>query len=422
MPTNVGLISSFGGATVSEQSTGGLSTFLWNVEQATRAWKATVAAIEAKLQAPGSRYFLFADQVGSSTAPNDAEGLARTFVHNAIIGNTVAANAGQLVKFVGDEAMVKFDTADRAIACAKAILVALREFNDGVRIAGPRVQTRIGVHGGSNSLEDEDRSIQQAFAPGDQWQPLPFEFFGPDIVLAKRLVELAGPDEILASDATIRDNVAPPQLTGFVQLTFDAHVKGAPEDLAMWSYRPDLLPGAAPGSEPSDRDEPHPLSTAVKMTFGWWQSAQAIKACHEELRRFGEKHASLDEGLPAYFRKPRPTAADDHALMGSFNAFVEACSPMVQALDRVSESLNKVHTQPGTDEAAVKARVARTCSERAASIRTLMRSNQVPQRSECDIALGKWPRDAFRTLSTNLDNDLKRVALDLGALWEKART
>ncbi len=117
----------------------------------------------------------------------------------------VAAHRGDVVKRLGDGLMAAFRDASDAVAAA----LEARERAAAILIDGYRPRLRTGIHLG------RPRKVG-----GD--------YFGVDVNIAARLVEAAGPDEILVSDTTL-----PALEESDVKATKRRfRAKGAPKDLS----------------------------------------------------------------------------------------------------------------------------------------------------------------------------------------------
>ena len=72
---------------------------------------------------------MFSDLVGSThfKATRDAaKGLKRTLIHNEIVSGVMNKNEGEVIKFIGDEVMGQFKSADSALKAAIEINTALK--------------------------------------------------------------------------------------------------------------------------------------------------------------------------------------------------------------------------------------------------------------------------------------------------------
>jgi len=122
--------------------------------------------------------FLFTDIVGSTqmlTMLGEETWLQALREHNDVVQAAVDTHGGNTLKFLGDGWMVTFASPRDALEAAVAIQRAIAEEPSpyGFRV-------RIGVHSGSAFAENGD-------------------YIGKDVVLASRITQEAGPDEIVAS-------------------------------------------------------------------------------------------------------------------------------------------------------------------------------------------------------------------------------
>ncbi len=122
--------------------------------------------------------FLFTDIVGSTdilTGLGEETWLQALREHNDIVQAAVDTHGGTTLKFLGDGWMVTFSCPRDALEAAVAIQRALAQEPSpyGFRV-------RIGVHSGSVLAENGD-------------------YIGKDVVLASRITQEAGANEIVAS-------------------------------------------------------------------------------------------------------------------------------------------------------------------------------------------------------------------------------
>ena len=122
--------------------------------------------------------FLFTDIVGSTqmlTMLGEETWLQALREHNDVVQAAVDTHGGRTLKFLGDGWMVTFasprDALESAVAIQRALAYEPSPY--GFRV-------RIGVHSGSALSENGD-------------------YIGKDVVLASRITQEAGPDEIVAS-------------------------------------------------------------------------------------------------------------------------------------------------------------------------------------------------------------------------------
>ena len=160
---------------------------------------------------------LFTDLVGFSSwalEAGDDEALAALRSVASALEPPVSTHRGRVVKRLGDGLMAVFPTppsAWSALCEAQARLA-------GVQVAGYEPRLRAGLHTG------RPRAIG-----GD--------YLGVDVTIAARLVEKAGPDEVLVSETTLwgLDREA---LEARRKKTFAwRSVKGVPPDLGVFSVR-----------------------------------------------------------------------------------------------------------------------------------------------------------------------------------------
>ena len=126
----------------------------------------------------GTVTILFTDIEGSTPmterlGDRRAQEVLRT--HNTTIRQEIAAHEGFEVKSQGDGFMVAFSSARRALECAIAI-----QRNMAVQQSKESVRVRIGLHTGEAIKEGED-------------------FFGKSVILAARIADQAGGEQILVS-------------------------------------------------------------------------------------------------------------------------------------------------------------------------------------------------------------------------------
>jgi class 3 adenylate cyclase len=98
--------------------------------------------------------------------------------HNRIMREHIDAHGGREVKSNGDGFMVAFGSAARAIRCAAALRAAFAQRN--ARSDGEPIRVHIGIHAGDVVRDGDD-------------------FLGSTVIIASRLADMAGPDEILVS-------------------------------------------------------------------------------------------------------------------------------------------------------------------------------------------------------------------------------
>ncbi len=135
--------------------------------------------------------FLFTDLRGSTELYERVGDLAAFDLvqkHFGVLGEIVAAEAGAVVKTIGDAVMATFPTPDRAVAAAMRMREAMRDLN---RAHGSEdLLLKIGIHEGPciavNLNERQD-------------------YFGQTVNIASRVQHLANPREIMATEAILGD-------------------------------------------------------------------------------------------------------------------------------------------------------------------------------------------------------------------------
>jgi class 3 adenylate cyclase len=172
------------------------------------------------------RTLLCSDIVGFTTLLSrlgDTPALTVVRRHDAVVRECAEAYGGQVLELRGDGFLVSFLQRADALGCAVAIqreLAADREAH-----ADGGVHVRIGVHTGDVLVERG-------------------RYFGLEVVVPFRLLEVAGADEILASDAD--DHPAPVPFRGERELRLKGI--GGTVRAAEIAWRPAADPKALPGS------------------------------------------------------------------------------------------------------------------------------------------------------------------------------
>lgn len=154
---------------------------------------------------------LFTDLAGFSTWALDAGDRAAIELLRAIgdeIEPAIVQRRGSVVKRLGDGLMAALPNAPSAVEAA----FAARERAATIEVAGYRPALRTGIHLGRPRKLGRD-------------------YFGVDVNIAARLVEAAGPGEILISERTLRR--LDPRRVSATEMRFAA--KGVPTDLAVHS-------------------------------------------------------------------------------------------------------------------------------------------------------------------------------------------
>jgi pimeloyl-ACP methyl ester carboxylesterase len=127
---------------------------------------------------------LFTDIVSSTEAAarlGDSAWRSLLDAHDRIAATAIERHGGHLVKNTGDGMLATFDGPSSAVACAQAVMTALRTHD---------LQIRAGVHTGEIELRAELHDVT-----------------GVGVVIASRICDLASADEILVS-RTVKDLVS----------------------------------------------------------------------------------------------------------------------------------------------------------------------------------------------------------------------
>ena len=176
---------------------------------------------------------MFADIVGftelaENRSPDDVLTLLRE-VHG-IAARQVFAHHGTLDKYLGDGVMATFgtprvgdDDADRALACAKAILRDLAQFNAGQ--SGAPVRLGIGLHYGDVVLGDIGSD-----------ERLEYTVIGDTVNVASRLERLTREvgEDLVISDA-LYQRLQDTSLAEGLTKGEPRQLRGREEPVAFWS-------------------------------------------------------------------------------------------------------------------------------------------------------------------------------------------
>jgi adenylate cyclase len=176
---------------------------------------------------------MFADIVGftelaEGRAPDDVLKLLRDI--HGIAARQVFAHHGTLDKYLGDGVMATFgtphvgdDDADRALACAKAILNDLAQFN--ARQSGPPVHLGIGLHYGDVVLGDIGSD-----------ERLEYTVIGDTVNVASRLERLTREvgESLVVSDA-LYQRLNDPALADGLTKGEPRQLRGREEPVAFWT-------------------------------------------------------------------------------------------------------------------------------------------------------------------------------------------
>lgn len=154
------------------------------------------------------------DYTGITDRLGDAGAHALLREHNAIIRSHITTYGGREVKSNGDGFMVAFTSAVRAVRCAVALQQSLAGRN--AVSEGEPIRVHIGIHAGDVVHDGDD-------------------FVGGAVIVASRLADAAGPDQILVS------SVARELAGGTREFSFDppqqVHLKGIPGERDAYPVR-----------------------------------------------------------------------------------------------------------------------------------------------------------------------------------------
>lgn len=157
---------------------------------------------------------VFTDIVGFTAFTAD-EGDDRAVEVLGVQESAVAAalpEGARIVKELGDGLMLWFPDAALAVSCSLAFQGALADLYDEDRFP---LWVRVGAHAGTQRCRRDD-------------------LVGHDVNVASRIVDLAGPGELLVSDATLRALGGGLEGARFVEVG-PVFVKGIPDP--VWIHR-----------------------------------------------------------------------------------------------------------------------------------------------------------------------------------------
>lgn len=167
--------------------------------------------------------FLFTDLRGSTELYERVGDLAAfdlVRTHFGVVNGIVAAEAGAVVKTIGDAVMATFPTPDRAIAAALRMREAMRRLNS--ERGSEDLLLKIGIHEGPciavNMNERQD-------------------YFGQTVNIASRIQHLATSREIFTTGAVLEDPLASSFLAdhGVKPLAYNATLRGITDDISIYA-------------------------------------------------------------------------------------------------------------------------------------------------------------------------------------------
>jgi len=166
--------------------------------------------------------FLFTDLKGSTELYDRVGDLAAfdlVRAHFRVLNEIVGAEAGAVVKTIGDAVMAIFPTPDRAVAAALRMREAMREMNE--RHGREDLLLKIGIHEGpclAVTLNDRQ------------------DYFGQTVNIASRVQNLAVSHAIFATEAVVEDTHASRvlQTAGLKALPQRAALDGVATEVAVY--------------------------------------------------------------------------------------------------------------------------------------------------------------------------------------------
>ena len=167
--------------------------------------------------------FLFTDLRGSTALYERAEDLLAfdlVRAHFRVLHEIVAAEAGAVVKTIGDAVMATFSTPDRAVAAALRMRDAMRKLNE--ERGGEDLLLKIGIHEGpciAVTLNERQ------------------DYFGQTVNIASRVQGLATSREIFATGGVVGDARASGVLEarGLVPKSHNATLRGIANEVSVFA-------------------------------------------------------------------------------------------------------------------------------------------------------------------------------------------
>jgi class 3 adenylate cyclase len=128
-----------------------------------------------------------ADSTSLTQRLGDAKAQELVHAHNSVVRDALGAHGGTEIKHTGDGIMASFPSASGALECAVQVQRAIAE-RSAVSDQESALRVRIGLNAGEPVREEAD-------------------LFGTAVQLARRICDLAEPEQILASNV-VRELVA----------------------------------------------------------------------------------------------------------------------------------------------------------------------------------------------------------------------
>jgi class 3 adenylate cyclase len=167
--------------------------------------------------------FLFTDLRGSTELyerVGDLVAFDLVRAHFRVLHEIVAAEAGAVVKTIGDAVMATFPTPDRAVAAALKMRDAMRKLND--ERGGEDLLLKIGIHEGpciAVTLNERQ------------------DYFGQTVNIASRVQHLATSREIFATGAVVEDAASTGVLDalGLKPVSHNASLRGIANEVSVYA-------------------------------------------------------------------------------------------------------------------------------------------------------------------------------------------
>ncbi|MEI9432089.1 adenylate/guanylate cyclase domain-containing protein [Mesorhizobium sp. Cs1299R1N3] len=167
--------------------------------------------------------FLFTDLRGSTELyerVGDLSAFDLVREHFQVLHEIVAAEAGAVVKTIGDAVMATFATPDRAIAAALRMRDAMRALNE--KSGREDLLLKIGVHAGPCiAVSMNERQ----------------DYFGQTVNIASRVQNLANPQAIFATRAVVDDNLTADLLrrNALTPVPHEVSLRGIEREIAVYT-------------------------------------------------------------------------------------------------------------------------------------------------------------------------------------------
>lgn len=136
-------------------------------------------------------------------------------IHDKLLRECLREHHGEERAHTGDGVIASFADAERAVSCAAAIQHKLRRYNEQATKSAA-INVRIGVHSGRTLIHDN-------------------RLFGATVNTAVRLCTVAGPGEVVISDA-VRTLVGPRSFPLGLRDLGQLHLKGLPAPVAAFAF------------------------------------------------------------------------------------------------------------------------------------------------------------------------------------------